>query len=261
MDMGEKAGNWTDSVQCIPKGAVPDGGIAPGVARTLFQVPVPDRRLLEGADLTNMTIVDSRQLTRAGRMVICHSVATTWVCHAPTMTYFYAVKAKTRMAPAPAAAAGSAGSEEEEVVIDVTVMCHSDSPEEPKEETICHVTGAGDLAIYPTHLETGQSAIGEAQVQAQVQQQQQQTQQQQLSTAGAGDVAVQQFGSPLIFLVIGWVMASAAIAGGFYLGRRRSRGASYGRDGHGVQTAVPVDDMEVEVDLDLDGTGKPLSFV
>merc|ERR1711865_185379 len=91
MDMGKKAANWTDTVQCIPKGNVGNNGIAPVItpqARTalnnlfesriatgsgkhgeqpadvtykLFQVPIPERKLLDNADLTNMTIVDSRQ--------------------------------------------------------------------------------------------------------------------------------------------------------------------------------------------------------
>jgi len=272
MDMGAKAANWTDTVTCIPKGAageVGHGGIAPvvtagaraalhalfeervatgsgahgeqpaGVAYKLFQVPVPDRRLLDGVDFANMTVVDSRQLTAAGRMVVCHSVATTWVCHAPTMTFFYAVKAKAAMK----AGSGPGGSSGEEIV-DVTVMCHADSPEEPKKETICHVTGAGDIAIYPTHYETGLSAIiaEEAQLAG--------------KEAGAPS-STAQLRSSLVFLVAGWLMASAAIAGGFYLGRRRGYN---GRDGHGVQTAIPVDD-EVDAEVDLDGSGKPLTFV
>jgi len=261
MDMGKKAANWTDTVQCIPKGNVGNNGIAPVItpqARTalnnlfesriatgsgkhgeqpadvtykLFQVPIPERKLLDNADLTNMTIVDSRQMTTPGRLVVCHSVATTWVCHAPTSTYFFAVKAKAKMTN------GQDGDE----IIDLTVMCHSDSPEEPKKETICHVTGAGDLAVYPSHFDTGLSLIEEGKFEAKSHQP--------LvgSATGGGGTS-----TSLMFLVIGWLMASAAIGGGFYLGRKRSSNSN-----HHIPVAMASDDIEV----DLQGDQKQLSFV
>jgi len=258
MDMGKKAANWTDTVQCIPKGNVPNNGIAPIItpaARTalnnlfetrlatgsgkhgeqpkdvkykLFQVPIPERRLLDNADLSNMTIIDSRQITTPGRLVVCHSVATVWVCHAPTATYFFAVKAKAKML----------NGQDDDEIVDLTVMCHSDSPEEPKKETICHVTGAGDLALYPDHFETGLSVI----------------EQQEMEKKGAGAGTGLNMTSSLVFLVVGWAMASVAIGCGFYLGRKRN-----GNSNSHLPIAMATEAEEIEVDLQ--GNGKPLSFV
>jgi len=247
MDMGKKASNWTDTVQCIPKGSVPNGGIAPVVtpeARTalnslfesriatgsddhgeqpkdvkykLFQVPIPERQLLDNANFTDMTIIDSRQVTKPGRLVVCHSVATIWVCHAPTMTFFYAVKAQTK----------------DNEIVDLTVMCHSSSPEEPKENgTICHVTGAGDIALYPEHFDTGHSIIEETGLEAKAD-----------STTTSSSSAV------LLFVTAGWCMATVAIAAGFYLGKSRyssSTISSHAGDGKGARVpAARFDSAEI----------------
>jgi len=220
MDMGAKAQNWTDTVQCIPKGEVANDGIAPIItdsARTalkqvfaeriatgsgehgerstdvpykFFQVPIPSQQILDHADFDDLQVVDSKQLTEPARMVVCHSVATSWVCHAPTATFFYAIKARAKT--------DMGGTE----LIDLTVMCHSSSPEEPKDDgTICHVTGAGDLAIYPTEIETPAAASSGATVQ---------------NVEGLSSETA------LLFLVVGWVLASVAIFLGFYFGRRNA---------------------------------------
>jgi len=224
MDMGKKADGWTDTVKCIPKGDVAHNGIAPIVtteARTqlnslfasriatgsgehgeqpkdvkykLFQVPIPERQILDNMpDLSNMTILDSRQMTAPGRLVVCHSVATAWVCHAPTATFFYAVKAQTK---------------DKKHTFDLTVMCHSSSSEEPKADgTVCHVTGAGDIALYPEHYETGLSII-----------EQQQFQETAISSSTSTSINMS---SALLFLVAGFLMAAASIGCGVFLGKRR----------------------------------------
>jgi len=261
MDMGSSA-NWKDTIKCIPKGNVAHNGIAPVItpsARTalnnlfesriatgsgkhderakdvkykLFQVPIPDRHILDNAIFENLETVDSRQLTAPARMVVCHSVATSWVCHAPTATFFYSVKAKAQMKD---------GSDE---IIDLAVMCHASSPEEPKEDgTICHITGAGDLAVYPEEIETGVSLIEQEKVGN--------TAAATVATVTISEskpVAVSSSDSELTYLlliVVGWALASVAIAVGFYYGK--SRNSNRRNSNFAAVPGAPQDELQTYI--------------
>merc|ERR1712176_1582655 len=80
---------------------------------------------------------DERQLNVPARIITCHSMATKFVCHAPTGTYVYALKVKVGM---------QGGGHE---VVDFNCMCHDGTDAEPKQETACHAMGPGGVAIFP----------------------------------------------------------------------------------------------------------------
>ena len=167
MGLGNKVHVHKDPVQCIPKGHVGSNGIAAAITATakqglvgifenriatgtehngkhkdmkykIFQAPIPARDILEKLTYKDLEVIDSRQLTVPARMVVCHSVATAWVCHAPPATFLYSVKARVHLK-------GSSG----KTNINLAVMCHGSSPEAPRDHTDCHIAPAGDLVIYP----------------------------------------------------------------------------------------------------------------
>jgi len=175
---------WVDQIKCIDKGDVGEGGIATTILKEarkelvemyeervvdrnaetiakpemwppardlkkhkLIQVPTPSRDVLENGNFSDMVILDERQLNVPARIITCHSMATKFVCHAPTGTYVYALKVKVGM---------QGGGHE---VVDFNYMCHDGTDAEPKQETACHAMGPGGVAIFPAEYSIGYTSF------------------------------------------------------------------------------------------------------